>query len=52
METDYSFRKKYIFIFHFFLKVEPTISSSGRLISRKILIITYGTDFSSRRNLL
>ena len=53
MGTDYRFRKNTtVFIFHFFLKVEPTILSSGRLILVKILITTSGTDFSSSRNLL
>ena len=49
MVTDYQFRKKTLFIFHFF-QVEPTILSSGRLILIKNLITTSGTDFSSSRN--
>ena len=52
MGTDFRFRKNTVFIFHFFLKVEPTILSGGRLILVKNLITTGGTDFSSSRNLL
>ena len=52
MGTDLALEKSTVFIFHFFLKLEPTILSSGRLILIKNLTTTRGTDFSSSRNLL
>ena len=52
MGTDYRFRKKNtVFVFNFFLKVELTILSNGRLILIKNLITTSRTDFSSSRNI-
>ena len=52
MGTDYQFRKNQYFIFHFFLKVEPIIPFSGRLIFIKKFVTTRETDFLSNRNLL
>ena len=40
------------FNFHFFLKEEPIIPSSERLIITKICLTSRGADFSSNRNLL
>ena len=51
MGADFWFWKNHIFMFYFFLKVDPTILSSKRLILIKILITTNGTDFLSGRNL-
>ena len=41
-----------LFVFLFFLKVEPIIPSRGRLIIIKKLLTSRGTDFSSNINLL
>ena len=52
MEPIIDLERVIVFIFHFFLKVDPTILSSGRLILTKNLITTNGTDFWSSGNLL
>ena len=44
MVTDYRFRKKTVFTFHFF-QLEPKILSSGRLILIKILLLLVEQTF-------
>ena len=40
-------KRTFVFVFHFFLKVELIIPSN---FNKKIFITTCATDFSSRRN--
>ena len=56
MGNDYRFRKNHcsivVLFFHFFLKVEPIVTSSGILILIKDLLLLGEQIFSFNRNLL
>ena len=52
MRTKIDLERTIAFTFHFFLKAEPIIPSSRRLIIIKNFVTARGADFSSKRNLL